>query len=250
MENRTKKLVKVGATITSLALVGAVSIGLTTAYLNASTVEKTNTFSSSANVITTLTEPSWGDRETKSYKPGDTVDKDPQVNIAPHSENAYLAATVEFKLQNWKGEGEIALTYGQFKTLATIYGVDKNDFTTYDDGADGKWVLGEGVSLNDSDEKVTLYYVNGGTGTDADDLKVMAPTNITDSIFEKVEFKDTTEFESALKTIYRSDTSYDGKTVKIKDKYPNITIEVKSYAVQADNLDLATAKSELNGMIG
>lgn len=249
MENRTKKLVKVGAAVTSLALVGAVSFGLTTAYLTANTQEKTNTFTSSAKVITELDEPIWGTSNEKTYEPGETYAKDPEVKIVTKSEDAYLAATIEFKVMSNDGTTEIPLKYAEFKTLADIYGATTSDVLGSYDDADATGVWKPNGTIDDSALKITLYYYKNDSSTD---LKVMKQDETTDSIFENVAFKSETEFTNALKAIYTnyvSDFNEDTDSVKYNDTFPQIKIEIKSYALQAEGVTSAEAITGLYGMI-
>lgn len=279
MENRTKKLVKVGAAVTSLALVGAISFGATVAYLTANTTDKKNTFSSSADIKTTIDEPhwdiQWGQDGTATYKPGDTIAKDPEIKVDSSSKSAYLAASVEFKLQipgkkainaadAVEGIDYIKLTKAEFDTIAKIYGATEGDFGTYDDTAqDGVW-SGDATINVDTAEKLFFYYVVGGSEADQNNLKVMAPNAVTDSLFENVKFtSDDAAFTLALQKIYAEngvtgfnyetvdDTAKGTGEVKPNDCYPQVVISVNSYAVQADGLtDQVAIKAELKTLAG
>lgn len=120
MKNK-KKLI---TTIASLALVGAISIGATLAYLNAQSQQMTNTFTpkdGGRNISIELREPGWdgynfgegespdgstvnptykGDKEAlglneaKEFSPGDVIAKDPTVKNTC-GQDVWVAVTVD-----------------------------------------------------------------------------------------------------------------------------------------------------------
>lgn len=103
---KTKLLTTLGA----VALIGAIGIGSTFAYLTADTDAVTNTFtvgdieiSLDETDITNKTGPRVKENHYTKLLPTQTVTKDPQVHIAADSEESYVFMTVEgVKYENGK----------------------------------------------------------------------------------------------------------------------------------------------------
>ena len=66
------KMKKITATAAAMVLSAGIAVGGTLAYLNSVTETKTNTFTSSKNITTTLTETEWLENSGKDYTPGQT----------------------------------------------------------------------------------------------------------------------------------------------------------------------------------
>ena len=64
---------KITLTAAAMVLSAGLAVGGTLAYLNAVTETKTNTFTSSRNITTTLTETEWTSDSGKNYLPGDVI---------------------------------------------------------------------------------------------------------------------------------------------------------------------------------
>ena len=86
---------KIAMMLTSIALVAAVAVGGTLAYLTSTTDAVTNTFTI-GNVAITLTEPA-GESNNYTFKmsPDADITKDPTVGVTAGSEACYLFVKVE-----------------------------------------------------------------------------------------------------------------------------------------------------------
>ena len=84
------KMKKITATAAAMVLSAGIAVGGTLAYLNSVTETKTNTFTSSKNITTTLTETEWLENSGKDYTPGDVIKKNP-VMINESDQAVYLS---------------------------------------------------------------------------------------------------------------------------------------------------------------
>ena len=108
-----KKYLKLFA---SFALVAAIAVGFTLAYLQKPLETKTNTFTSSQKIDGTLTEPGWtndfGEGGTwNDYLPNEAHAKDPKITITNDSVSAYVAIKV-----NFKDSANAKISYTKFTT--------------------------------------------------------------------------------------------------------------------------------------
>lgn len=84
---------KLALTITSIALVAAVAIGGTLAWMTSQTDVLTNTFTATDNIAITLTEPSW--KANSPIVPGVAIAKDPTVAVTKDAGGCYVYMLVE-----------------------------------------------------------------------------------------------------------------------------------------------------------
>lgn len=89
------KMKKITATAAAMVLSAGIAVGGTLAYLNSVTETKTNTFTSSKNITTTLTETEWLENSGKDYTPGDVIKKNP-VMINESDQAVYMAIKVDY----------------------------------------------------------------------------------------------------------------------------------------------------------
>ncbi len=97
--------------VVSLALVGAVAVGSTLAYLT-STATKTNTFTV-GNVTTTLTETNWNSSASHNLVPGTSFDKNPIVTVAAGSEecDVYMKVVIPAALQTLINSNRVSIDF-------------------------------------------------------------------------------------------------------------------------------------------
>ena len=86
---------KITLTAAAMVLSAGLAVGGTLAYLNAVTETKTNTFTSSRNITTTLTETEWTSDSGKNYLPGDVIKKNPVMNNES-DQPVYMAVKVDY----------------------------------------------------------------------------------------------------------------------------------------------------------
>lgn len=229
--NKSKKIIKVVAAVSSLALVSAVSFGATLAYLNAKTNDKTNVFTGGKVDITVKENfPNADTNHSISYTPGEKFTKEPNIELNTGSEDAYLAATVTFEVQQTDGTYS-KISYDEFKkSYGKLSANTDNDSNGFDDA----WILN---SEDASDGSAILYYAKEGNLTKIEKDNIGKEDGTTSDIFNGV------TINQDIKMIEK-----DGK-----DIYPDIRITVNGYAVQADNLTSSltdgTALEQLNNLI-
>lgn len=231
-----KKLITM---LTALALVGAIGVGATLAYLSDKTQELTNTFTFATNGIGVGLDEAKVDENNKAtsdridasdedkqqeYKniiPGMILDKDPTVTITANSLNCNVFVSVKNA-----NEEDVLKINGAEGTDAWTEGV-------WADGAAWAVVDPETYGLKAADN--TKYYVYQGTkatGTvETGDAFKVVPTSANPTVLEDV-FQTLTV----------------GKTVTAETKFENIVI--KAAAVQADScVDDEAAKTALEMLI-
>ncbi len=202
MKNK-KKLI---TTIASLALVGAISIGATLAYLSAQTNPMTNTFTAPGEgkgLSIELREPGWDGYDFGEYMAGD---KNPDGQTAnPEAENSDQLGINEAK--NF-APGSTAAKNPQVKNTSTQ---DVWVALTINASA-----LPEYVDVNGWDNSAWKIVDNkDGTYVAYYNTK-LAPNAETDAVFESVSID---------------------KTVNEVDEVPSYNIVINAYAIQGANID-------------
>lgn len=223
--------------ITALAVVAALGIGGTLAYLHQVTETATNVFASDKSINLELREPDWDGYEfgeegfqygagvdeadkdnmdlgfnlAQRYTPGTDIPKDPQVKNTSKDEPIYTALKVQyFKVD---GSTETQVTYEDFKTAylkETEIVFNKDAWVKIDDGT--------GM------DQIYMY----GSGEGAAELAVNGIT--TPALFGEVPLSLDLEADE------------DGLL-------PKFNIKVTAYAIQATNVDAADAKDLLLNFI-
>lgn len=244
MENKkSKRVFKVVMAAMSLALVAAISYGATLAFMSSKTNDKTNTFTSSANVGINLTEDkSWKEDPvtkigSKPYSPDEEVSKNPKVELTGKSDSAYVAVKLLFLVEDAggtlnsdgaPGSGYKAITYNDFLNVASLEYDDNldKDGSSKKDGINPNWQI-----LNNSKNNaggLILYYSENGT-----DLKELTKDAPTPTVFDYVKFKEQTELQKEwTSTADRTSTFclYDEEN----HKYKNLVVQVVAYAVDSN----------------
>lgn len=233
------KVKRITATAAAMVLSAGLAVGGTLAYLNSVTETKTNTFTSSKNITTTLTETEWLTDSGKNYTPGDVIKKNP-VMINESDQAVYMAIKVDYA----DSEGN-------------LMGAD--DFAKYASVTDynsDKW---EKIAVNSDGSEVWIYKsaVEGGTSTEALFNNVKVNTGITEEWSELS--KKTTVYKcdadgNKLDVIDVTTEQYD-PTVIYKDAdgnvvdagtLPTFNIKVTGFAIQASTFaDYSEALPEL-----
>lgn len=202
---KSRKIAKVALAGVSLMAVSAITFGATMAYLSATTNTKTNTFSASASVDITLTEPSWDLLTEHKIVPGESVDKDPTITNNTGSDTAYVAIGLTF----WKessGAGATTKTYEQisydeFCTFASLEGFDSTNWTAES----------QNTTNSSATDKAMVYYYN----------TTLAESVSTPTLFTSVKFNNDL---TGLGLV-------DGTA-----RYKDIKVTVNAYAVSAEGI--------------
>lgn len=195
--------------VACLALVAAITTGLTLAYLSVNTGTVTNTFTSEQKITGTTTEPKWTEKHPdstwKDYLPGEMTEKDPQVTINAGSARANVGLKVSFFVENEQ------VTYSEFAAdYADVYTGTSKEAAV--EGFSTAWTKVAASEMKDTKDLFFVY-------NDVVDATTAAKTTSTLFDFVKV--------DSDLKTT------------------PSFKIVITGYAVQADNLTGTTATAEL-----
>lgn len=119
---------KLALTITSIALVAAMAIGGTFAWMTANTSAVTNTFVVGDGIAITLTEPQWDTniKDIDGYNKmiaGKTITKDPTVTVAADSLKSYVFVKIE-EANNTLGENGQYVQYTVADGWTELTGVD------------------------------------------------------------------------------------------------------------------------------
>lgn len=271
--NKNKKRMAKG--IAAAALIGVIAVGSTLAYLSATTGTKTNTFTgSNKNITGETTETNYDSEKAGSYVPGDLIKKNPTVNLKANSESAYVALSTDCygdDVVTEKVEDKVVVKNGTkmsrtaFAKYATI-----NDLNAKPDKADGAWTLiaksvngselymyntalePDGNSDVSATELFTETTVNAGLRTIT--TTELATTNVYTYVdannngkYDEGETKTPVPDKSVIKQNTTTSTDYidgNGNTLAVTS-LPPFVIDIKGFAVQSTNVELAEAKAEL-----
>ena len=139
---------KITLTAAAMVLSAGLAVGGTLAYLNAVTETKTNTFTSSRNITTTLTETEWTSDSGKNYLPGDVIKKNPVMNNES-DQPVYMAVKVDYL----DDKGNL-MSAEEFKKYATITDYDNDNWKMATVNSDGSevWIYMTAVEAGESTE--------------------------------------------------------------------------------------------------
>lgn len=245
MKNAKKKIKMLIATVA----VVVVSFGATYAFLTSETAELNNTFTPSDNITVEIDEPNWdededgdghsGKEDAKNYTANQLIEKDPfltNTSIANEHNDEYVSLELAYLLEDKNGE-QHEVTYSEFTKIAKVYyeDADKNIV----EGFSPAWTA---LSAADSENGLNdRFYYNGSE----DELEILAQNAKTATIFDYVKINPELKLENTDGAINYVDlVDVNGDSFQTKG-LPNFEINVKGYAVQADNISIAEAKSEL-----
>ena len=215
---------KITLTAAAMVLSAGLAVGGTLAYLNAVTETKTNTFTSSRNITTTLTETEWTSDSGKNYLPGDVIKKNPVMNNES-DQPVYMAVKVDYL----DDKGNL-MSAEEFKKYASI--------TDYDND---NWKM---ATVNSDGSEVWIYMtaVEAGESTEALFNNVTATIYKCDADGNKLSIIDTTKEQYDPTVIYKD---ADGNIVSA-GTLPTFNIKVTGFAVQASTFaDYNEAQPEL-----
>lgn len=247
--NKRKKIIL--CLVTAAAVL---AIGVTFAFLSVTTGTAANIFKSDRYLNIKLREPSWdgydfsstsdpdgssaisgrendnnlGVVASKTYVPGQTIPKDPQVKNTGTGENAvdaYVAIKVTYAI------GGTAKSYADFCYKKTDAG-NNGGVTTSLDFDTSNWVLIEDRGTNG---QIYLYKTTGADNSSVGESLRVGST--TEPLFTKVPISP--DVTTVLTTV---------NGVEMQ-KPPTFDIKVQAYAVQVANVDAAKAGSQLLKLI-
>lgn len=236
---------RIATTLGAMALTAALAIGGTLAYLSNVTETKTNTFSSSKDIHTTIKEEDFDPEKAENYTPGQVIAKTPTLtNDSEVSKDAiWVAAVVDYT------NGVASMTAEEFAQYATVNGLPGENWQKVATAKDGKELyvyqvsLAHGTTTNGIFKSIT---VNAG-------IKEVKTFGTTGKIVYK--YEDGKLVDVKDDTAYVEGTKYydaDGKELPIesaedlKASLPTFEVKVTGFAVQGDmNGDGSVAADDL-----
>ena len=267
---KLKKIRNALLVVLTLALVSATAVAVTWAYTEGNFGSAENTFTNE-DIAAELTEWEWdGDKSTvdststhqindkttstlgmniaKSYSPSQTIPKNPSIsNISDTSENStddpkeWVAMTVRYYILS----GTDKYYFSGYSTFSEALATVHSDVTSDTGFNTSNWDA-KGGSDN------TVFYYNSIINN-----KAMTATIFDDVIVNSktaLDAKKAASGDNAGKYVYTGLKKVSGATVSTDQTFvtatlPEFHIELQGYAVQADNVDYSTAKTELDKLI-
>ena len=204
---------KITLTAAAMVLSAGLAVGGTLAYLNAVTETKTNTFTSSRNITTTLTETEWTSDSGKNYLPGDVIKKNPVMNNESDDKGNLMSAE-------------------EFKKYASITDYDNDNWKMATVNSDGSevWIYMTAVEAGESTEALfNNVTVNAGITEEWSSAAKTTTIYKCDADGNKLSIIDTTKEQYDPTVIYKD---ADGNIVSA-GTLPTFNIKVTGFAVQA-----------------
>lgn len=242
---RSKKRISM---LVATAAVIAVSIGATYAFLTSETDKLENTFTPSDNIQVEIQEPNWtgdkddnndgqsGKEKAEKYTPNILIEKDPFLKNTTSSNShndEYVAMELDYYIQDSTGKMQ-EVTYSEFKKIASVYSYNGTELV---EGFSHTWKASPKFENGENDR--FLYY--GATGN----LCILPKNDTTIPLFDYVKINPELKLKDQNGndvTITMKDVNGNSFTVK---GMPKFEIDVKGFAVQADNITVDEAVTEL-----
>ncbi len=230
---------KITLTAAAMVLSAGLAVGGTLAYLNAVTETKTNTFTSSRNITTTLTETEWTSDSGKNYLPGDVIKKNPVMNNES-DQPVYMAVKVDYL----DDKGNL-MSAEEFKKYASITDYDNDNWKMATVNSDGSevWIYMPAVEAGESTEALfNNVTVNAGITEEWSSAAKTTTIYKCDADGNKLSIIDTTKEQYDPTVVYKD---ADGNIVSA-GTLPTFNIKVTGFAVQASTFaDYNEAQPEL-----
>jgi predicted ribosomally synthesized peptide with SipW-like signal peptide len=244
-EGKKMNVKKLAKGITVIALIAIIAVGATFAYLTNVTETKTNTFSSSKNITTTLTE-DFKPEDGQNYIPGKEIHKAPVMTNTSTDEDVWIAVSVDY--QNGAGT---SMSQADFEKYCTINGWDTTDWTQIASGPNGQelYIYNSKVTPGAATNAIfTSVTVNTGISQVWKNGKTGSIVYTKDANGNLIDVQDNT-------SVVNTNTYYDatGKDITaeviaaggVESTLPTFNIVVKGYAVQGSGVEMTTAKTQL-----
>ena len=235
MKGKQKILLLVCSVIAVVSVSGMAAYAL----LKTVTETKTNTFTSSRNITTTLTETEWTSDSGKNYLPGDVIKKNPVMNNES-DQPVYMAVKVDYL----DDKGNL-MSAEEFKKYASITDYDNDNWKMATVNSDGSevWIYMTAVEAGESTEAL-FNNVTVNTGITEEWSSAAKTTTIykCDADGNKLSIIDTTKEQYDPTVVYKD---ADGNIVSA-GTLPTFNIKVTGFAVQASTFaDYNEAQPEL-----
>lgn len=236
---------RIATTLGAMALTAVIAIGGTLAYLSSITETKTNTFTSSKDVTTELTETEWKEDSGKDYTPGQVIAKNPvMINESSSATDIFVAVKLDYVGSDGSLMGyEAFKKYAEAQTTGTD--ADKNGFNDQwekiRENADGSeiWVvkakLAKGASTAAIFDSIKVY---AGITEEWTSSAKTTKTYKLDAEGNRTLVNTTTEVYDPTITYYNEKgEKVDAGTL------PQFEIKVTGFAVQAEGFTEADGKT-------
>ena len=235
MKGKQKILLLVCSVIAVVSVSGMAAYAL----LKTVTETKTNTFTSSRNITTTLTETEWTSDSGKNYLPGDVIKKNPVMNNES-DQPVYMAVKVDYL----DDKGNL-MSAEEFKKYATITDYDNDNWKMATVNSDGSevWIYMTAVEAGESTEALfNNVTVNAGITEEWSSAAKTTTIYKCDADGNKLSIIDTTKEQYDPTVVYKD---ADGNIVNA-GTLPTFNIKVTGFAVQASTFaDYNAAQPEL-----
>lgn len=221
-----KKGKRITLTAAAMVLSAGLATGGTLAYLNSVTETKTNTFTSSKNITTTLTETEWTEDSGKNYIPGDVIKKNP-VMTNDSDEAIYMAIKVDYT-----DESGNFMSASDFAKYASITDYNEDDWEKVAVNSDGSeiWIHKTAVEAEQStDALFNNVKVNAQITEEWSTLAKTTTVYKCDADGNKIGIIDVSTEQYDPTVIYKDQ---DGNIVNA-GTLPTFNIKVTGFAVQA-----------------
>ncbi len=239
---------KIAMTLGAMALTAVVAIGGTLAYLSSVTETKKNTFTSSKDVSTELTETKWTENSGKDYIPGQVIAKNPvMTNDTDSNTEIYVAVKLDYLDNDQK-----LVSYDTFKKYAEV----QTTFT--DNNKDGFTDSWEKIKTNADGSEIWIVRTKlaKGASTDAIFESVKVNAGITEVWTESAKTTETYKVDgNGNKTLVNTETeTYDPTYTYVNEKgekvdaatLPSFEIQVTGFAIQAEGFTVENGNTITN----
>lgn len=261
-EKKTKGLRKVLLMSVACALVGAISVGVTLAYLTAKTSTAVNSFKATQSLDGKVVEDFGGtaagdNKFTYSYRPNETVEKKPKIdNDSPHEKEMFVGAKVQFYIKSAVNDSSNQefkeVNYDTFKNFVTIdWNYELNGSTPKAlpsaEEDTGKWYE---VASSKANDKARYFIYSKHLDADDGDSgagKEKAGVDTTSQIFNSATVTKDLKLDST-NGIKMLDSHVSAGTLTNTYNGFNYQIVITGYGVDNENSKtLATAANEIKG---
>lgn len=226
-QKKSKGLRKVFLMAVATALVIAISVSATLAYLTDSTDKRDNVFTGkTSNISGRIIEPSFEEEKTYFYSPGKTTNKDPEVENTSSTENIFTAIKLTFyirvdtdgKTGTANTKEYIPVKYKTFKKYVTIAANGGGEFNADTTIGSGKPWYQFNKNDSDADDVYALYFAYESS---------VAPNTATASIFDTVKMS---EYINIPETLTRTPVANNETAINSAGNLLNATVDTSTNA--------------------
>lgn len=232
-EKKNKGARKVLLMAISVALVAAISVSSTLAYLTAKTGTKDNVFQASGNISGRILEPNYDEENATKFAPGREVPKDPIIDNETADSSIYVGAKLEFLINvtDLTDANYVAVDYNTFTHFVNIKNL----------ASDSTWKLYTTTDGISSTDNARYYFYDKILNKDADGSAETVSGSVTDTTKDYTSALFTSVTPLAAITIVEDGTATSADLTSTADlstlkfKAFNFKIKITGYGIKADN---------------